>query len=258
MHASRKAAGDKRKYWMICARAAADRRLTQGARNRQGGSVWPQSGQQGRPPGEHDCATGAAFIFLVPPVPGRWVTVPGPGERYAAGSWPLRASSRAAILATAAACELVSGGSSAASAAAHALRPCSRDTRPASWSGQRSSAFFPGGSASLGACGVGGPAGDVPFEGGGMLGESPVGELGATGLVIGGPTPLHPTRSRRGLARAARPVMSSRPGRRGSGSGDGRGTRGRHTAPKPWRSRLPPAGTGPWRRGLPPPWPGRR
>ena len=30
-----------------------------------------------------------------------------------------------------------------------------------------------------------------------MLGESPVGELGATGLVIGGPTPLHPTRSRR-------------------------------------------------------------
>ena len=35
-----------------------------------------------------------------------------------------------------------------------------------------------------------------------MLGESPVGELGMTGLVIGGPTPLHPTRSRRGLARA--------------------------------------------------------
>jgi hypothetical protein len=156
----------------------------------------------GRPPGEHVCAAGADFIFLVPPVPGRWVTVPGPGERYAAGSWPLRASSRAAILATAAACELVNGGSSAASAAAHALRPCSRDTRPASWSGQRSSAFFPGGSASLGACGVGGPAGDVPSEGGGMLGESPVGELGATGLVIGGPTPLHPTRFRRGLARA--------------------------------------------------------
>jgi len=46
------------------------------------------------------------------------VTIPGPGERYAPGSWPLRASSRAAILATAAACELVSGGSSAASAAA--------------------------------------------------------------------------------------------------------------------------------------------
>jgi hypothetical protein len=35
-----------------------------------------------------------------------------------------------------------------------------------------------------------------------MLGESPVGELAVTGLVIGGPTPLHPTRSRRGLARA--------------------------------------------------------
>jgi hypothetical protein len=34
-HASRKAAGDKRKYRMICARAAADRRLTQGARNRR-------------------------------------------------------------------------------------------------------------------------------------------------------------------------------------------------------------------------------
>jgi hypothetical protein len=34
-HASRKAAGDKRKYWMICARAAADQRLTQGARNRR-------------------------------------------------------------------------------------------------------------------------------------------------------------------------------------------------------------------------------
>jgi hypothetical protein len=33
-HASRKAAGDKREYWMTCARAAADRRLTQGARNR--------------------------------------------------------------------------------------------------------------------------------------------------------------------------------------------------------------------------------
>jgi hypothetical protein len=158
--------------------------------------------RSGRPPGEHVRAAGAAFIFLVPPVPGRWVTVPGPGERYAAGSWPLRASSRAAILATAAACELVSGGSSAASAAAHALRPCSRDTRPGSWSGQRSSAFFPSGSASPGACGVGGPAGDVPFEGGGMLGESPVGELGATGLVIGGPTPLHPTRFRRDLARA--------------------------------------------------------
>ena len=158
----------------------------------------------GRPPGEHVRAAWAAFIFLVPPVPGRWVTVPGPGERYAAGSWPLRASSRAAILATAAACELVNGGSSAASAAAHALRPCSRDTRPGSWSGQRSSAFFPGGSASLGACGVGGPAGDVPFEGGGMLGESRVGELGVTGLVIGGPTPLHPTLSRRGLARRIR------------------------------------------------------
>ena len=55
--------------------------------------------------GEHVCAAWAAFIFLVPPVPGRWVTVPGPGERYAAGSWPLRASSRATILATAAACE---------------------------------------------------------------------------------------------------------------------------------------------------------
>src|ERR1700727_285744 len=78
----------------------------------------------------------------------------------------------AAILPSAAACELVIGGSWATSAAAHALRPCSRDTRPASWSGQRSSAFFPGGSASLGACGVGGPAGDVPSEGGGMLGES--------------------------------------------------------------------------------------
>ena len=146
---------------------------------------------------------GAAFIFLVPPVPGRWVTVPGPGERYAAGSWPLRASSRAAILATAAACELVSGGSSAASAEAHALRPCSRDTRPRSWSvGQTSSAFFPGGSASLGACDAGGPAGGVSFEGCGTLGESPVRQLGLTGLVIGGPTPLHPTRSRRGLARA--------------------------------------------------------
>jgi len=68
--------------------------------------------RSGRPPGEHVRAAGAAFIFMVPPVP---------GERYAAGSWPLRASSRAAILAVAAACELVSGGSVAASAAAHAL-----------------------------------------------------------------------------------------------------------------------------------------
>src|ERR1017187_6366999 len=114
----------------------------------------------------------------------RWVTVPGPGGHNAAGFCPLRATSRAAILATDAACELVSGGSSAASAAAHALRPCSRDTRPGSWSGQGSSAFFPGGSASLGACGGGGPARDVPFEGCGMLGESPGGELGVTGLVI--------------------------------------------------------------------------
>ena len=37
-----------------------------------------------------------------------------------------------------------------------------------------------------------------------MLGESPVGELGVTGLVIGGPTPLHPTLSRQGLARRIR------------------------------------------------------
>jgi hypothetical protein len=35
-----------------------------------------------------------------------------------------------------------------------------------------------------------------------MLGESSAGELEVTGLVIGGPTPLHPTSSRRGLARA--------------------------------------------------------
>jgi hypothetical protein len=162
--------------------------------------------------GEHVRAAEAAFIFLMPPVPGRWVTVPGPGERYAAGPRPLRASSRAAILATAAACELVSGGSVAASAAAHALRPCSRDTRPGSWSGQRSSAFFPCGSASLSACGASGPAGDVPFEGCGTLGESPVGELGVTGLVIGGPTPLHPTRSRNA------PASSTATGRWWAGS----------------------------------------
>jgi len=97
-----------------------------------------------------------------------------------AGPWLWLASRRAAILA--AACELVSGGSSAASAAAHALRPCSRDTRPGSWIWQTSSAFFSGGSASLGACGAGDPADDVPFEGFGMLGESPVGELGVMGL----------------------------------------------------------------------------
>lgn len=40
---------------------------------------------------------------------------------------------RAAILATAAACEGVSGGSVAASAEAHALSPCSRETCPGSW-----------------------------------------------------------------------------------------------------------------------------
>jgi hypothetical protein len=126
----------------------------------------------------------------------------GPGERYGAGSWPLRASSRAAILATAAACELVSGGSSAASAAAHALRPCSRDTRPESWPGRTSSAFFPGGSVSPGACGAGSQAGDVPVEGDGTPGESPAGELGVARLFIGGPAPLHPARSRRPLPRA--------------------------------------------------------